>query len=114
MDSRVAQEALTWSPTAAMSLASLRLAALALLSLWAGGTVANPSPSDDEIRRLIISESVAGYPGSCPCPWNADRAGRRCGARSAYSRPGGFSPKCYSSEITDDEVKRYRAARGIS
>lgn len=33
--------------------------------------------------------------GRCDCPYHTDRAGRRCGARSAYSRPGGRSPRCY-------------------
>lgn len=37
----------------------------------------------------------APYTGSCDCPYHTDRAGRRCGARSAYSRPGGRSPRCY-------------------
>jgi hypothetical protein len=50
--------------------------------------------SDAEIRRLLVSESIASYPGRCPCPYFVDRAGRMCGARSAYSRPGGASPLC--------------------
>ncbi|MEO0409166.1 MAG: hypothetical protein AAF289_17625 [Cyanobacteria bacterium P01_A01_bin.135] len=33
--------------------------------------------------------------GSCDCPYDTDSAGRRCGKRSAYSRPGGASPVCY-------------------
>lgn len=33
--------------------------------------------------------------GSCDCPYDTDSAGRRCGGRSAYSRPGGASPVCY-------------------
>jgi hypothetical protein len=43
----------------------------------------------DEVKRQIINESLSHYRGNCPCPYNTDRAGRRCGARSAYSRPGG-------------------------
>jgi uncharacterized protein YraI len=53
------------------------------------GAALNARLSDAEIRRMIIGRSQAGYSGSCPCPDNRDRAGRRCGARSAYSRPGG-------------------------
>lgn len=64
--------------------------------------------SNSEIRRLMIQASLATYPGNCPCPWNADRAGRRCGGRSAYSRPGGYSPICYPSDITDAQVRRFR------
>ena len=48
--------------------------------------------SDDRIRSILVRQSVARYSGSCACPYNTDRAGRRCGGRSAYSRPGGASP----------------------
>lgn len=36
----------------------------------------------------------SGYGGSCACPNDRDSAGRRCGARSAWSRAGGASPSC--------------------
>lgn len=36
-------------------------------------------PSDSLIAWRIIAESIARYPGNCPCPYNTDRAGRRCG-----------------------------------
>lgn len=75
--------------------------------------IAISAATDKEIRALLIAESIAGYSGSCPCPYNADRAGRSCGRRSAYSRPGGRSPRCYEGDIPDAEVKalreRYRA-----
>jgi hypothetical protein len=47
------------------------------------------SKTDTEIKQEIIKQSIASYRGSCPCPYNVDRAGRMCGRRSAYSRPGG-------------------------
>ena len=65
--------------------------------------------SDGEVKRLVIQESIASYPGRCPCPYNVDRAGRSCGRRSAYSRPGGYSPICYESDITPQMVEQYRA-----
>lgn len=65
--------------------------------------------SDAQIKQRLIRESIASYSGSCPCPYNVDRAGRRCGARSAYSRPGGYAPICYASHVTPAQV---RAARG--
>jgi hypothetical protein len=70
---------------------------------------ATPRVSDVQIRRALIRESINSYYGSCPCPYNADRAGRSCGRRSAYSRPGGASPLCYESDITADMVREYRA-----
>lgn len=65
--------------------------------------------SDAQVRRLIMQQSLAYYSGSCPCPYNVDRAGRRCGLRSAYSRPGGASPMCYPSDVSDAQVRAYRA-----
>lgn len=71
-------------------------------------TLANDSRSDAEIAREIVAESVARYAGSCACPYSTDRAGRRCGARSAYSRPGGRSPMCYESDVPESLVRSRR------
>lgn len=65
--------------------------------------------SDAAIRERIVRESIASYPGNCPCPYNTDRAGRRCGRRSAYSRPGGSAPFCYASDVTRADVEEYRS-----
>ncbi len=35
------------------------------------------------------------YGQGCDCPYDRMRNGRRCGGNSAWSRPGGRSPKCY-------------------
>ncbi len=35
------------------------------------------------------------FRGKCDCPYDLTRKGKRCGKRSAYSRPGGASPRCY-------------------
>ncbi len=37
------------------------------------------------------SYSSGVYTGNCPTPESLDAAGRRCGARSAASRPGGYN-----------------------
>lgn len=63
---------------------------------------------DAEIRKAIIKQSIRSYSGSCPCPYNYDKGGRRCGGRSAYSRPGGASPLCYDYDVTDQRVQRFR------
>ncbi|WP_082510109.1 MULTISPECIES: hypothetical protein [unclassified Rhizobium] len=34
--------------------------------------------------------SYPAYRGNCQYDWQYDAAGRRCGGRSAYSRPGGY------------------------
>ncbi|MBP2540811.1 MULTISPECIES: SH3 domain-containing protein [Agrobacterium] len=46
-----------------------------------------PTLSPTIIIQRIIAESVASYPGTCACPYSTDRRGRRCGNRSAYSKP---------------------------
>lgn len=40
----------------------------------------------------------APYSGVCDCPYDTRSDGSSCGASSAYSRPGGRSPACYSAE----------------
>ncbi len=71
-------------------------------------TPASAELSAAQIRELLIKKSIASYRGSCPCPYNVDRAGRRCGARSAYSKPGGDAPLCYPSDVSDELVSRYK------
>jgi len=36
------------------------------------------------------------------------RSGRRCGKRSAYSKPGGHAPLCYPKDISDAMLRRFR------
>lgn len=64
--------------------------------------VAKPLPSPAPLARIPARSSPeAGSPardplvGRCDCPYDLMRNGRRCGGRSAYSRPGGRSPVCY-------------------
>ncbi len=64
--------------------------------------------TDDEIANLIIQQSLSSYPGNCPSPYNRDRAGRRCGGRSAYSKPGGYSPICYTSQVSSAQILLFR------
>lgn len=63
---------------------------------------------DTQIKKQIIQESIANYPGNCPCPYNTDRAGRSCGRRSAYTKPGGYAPICYPSDVTAEMIKEYK------
>jgi hypothetical protein len=64
--------------------------------------------TDDEIRAFVMASSIAAYSGSCPCPFSLNRAGRRCGANSAYSRPGGSRPLCFEADVTSDQIKATR------
>ena len=50
----------------------------------------------------MIKESIANYPGKCPCPYSIMSNGQKCGKRSAYSKPGGYEPLCYISDIKNN------------
>lgn len=64
--------------------------------------------ADDGVKKAIIKESIDQYPGNCPCPYNRASNGSRCGKRSAYSRPGGYAPICYPSDITQEMIQEWR------
>jgi hypothetical protein len=83
-------------------------AALALLVFGASSAQGKDQPSDAQVRKILIAESRDAYSGNCPCPYDVDRAGRRCGKRSAYSRPGGEAPLCYDHDVTKEMIEAYR------
>ncbi|WP_432211998.1 SH3 domain-containing protein [Bosea vestrisii] len=65
--------------------------------------------TDAAIIARLIALDVASYSGNCRCPENTDRAGRRCGARSAHSRAGGRAPLCYPSDVSPGAIAAFRA-----
>lgn len=79
---------------------------LAVASIAVSGAAL--AQTDAQIRQRLIRESIASYPSSCPCPYSVDRGGRRCGGRSAYSRPGGYAPLCYPADVSAEDVRRAR------
>jgi hypothetical protein len=86
-------------------------ASLIAILVFVTPSLARPM-TDAEVRSAIIRECLAGYPGPCPCPYNSMRNGRACGGRSAYSRPGGYSPICYDRDISEEMIARYRRSHG--
>lgn len=97
-------------------LSPTRVAALMLAIAASAGPAfgREPVPSDDDIRQILIHESISAYSGSCPCPYNIARNGSRCGKRSAYSRPGGAAPLCYPDDVPQEMVARYRKSHGVA
>ncbi len=83
------------------------MGAAALALLLSTGASAAPK-SDAQIKKEIIQQSIASYPGNCPCPYNTARNGSSCGARSAWSRAGGYAPMCYPSDVSKADVDAYR------
>ena len=80
-----------------------------LLSAFGAPAFAKGGQSDTEIKQTIIRQSIASYPGNCPCPYNSASNGSRCGKRSAWSRAGGYAPKCYPEDVSQQEVQAFRA-----
>ncbi|MBX5174656.1 SH3 domain-containing protein [Rhizobium sp. NZLR1b] len=71
-------------------------------------TPTTPQISDSIVIQRIIAESISMYPGSCACPYNTDREGRRCGKRSAYNRGGGYAPVCFAGDVSPDMIQSAR------
>jgi hypothetical protein len=90
------------------ALGSLFAAAL----IAASASCALADPSEDEVKQLIIQESIDSYPGNCPCPYNRAANGSKCGKRSAWSKPGGYEPICYPEEVTQQMIDQWRRASG--
>ena len=65
-----------------------------------------------QVKQQIIAESIAAYPGRCPCPYNAAKNGSACGGRSAWSRKGGYAPVCYERVVSSEMVMKWRQAQG--
>jgi hypothetical protein len=60
-----------------------------------------------QARKAIIRQSIERHSGNCACDYQRDRAGRRCGKRSAWSRRGGYLPLCYENEVTQAHLNTY-------
>ncbi|MDO2948840.1 hypothetical protein M8828_10460 [Aeromonas simiae] len=88
--------------------------ALLLLTLltapaWGAPQTSHPAKESDKIiTERLIRESIAAYPGNCPCPYSQMRNGRRCGKRSAWSRPGGKAPLCYPEDVKARKIAAER------
>ncbi len=81
-----------------------------IVALAIGGLAlsAASAQSEAQVKQQIIRQSIAAYPGPCPCPYSVMRNGRSCGGRSAYSRPGGYAPICYPGDVTQAQIEAWR------
>ena len=68
---------------------------------------------DEDIRRLIVEDSIARFTGHCPCPYSYDR-GQQCADKSAYSRRIDPWLKCYPADVHWRDVEAYRDRMGIA
>lgn len=102
----------------AMPALAAAVAALALLvtAVAADPQRPRPAPADDAgIVAAIIAASIATYraatSGACACPDDVDKAGRRCGGRSAHSRGGGHHVLCSPADVTPAMIAAWRQKR---
>ena len=72
--------------------------------------------TDAAIVAIIIGASIAAYKAMgkpCACPSDTARNGSSCGGRSAWSKPGGFKPLCFVTDINPSMIAGYRATKAI-
>lgn len=84
------------------------LLSLGLVLIAAHADAKQSANSDAQIKQKIIQQSIASYPGNCPCPYNTAKNGSRCGKRSAYNRAGGYAPICYPEDVTEKMLRDYK------
>lgn len=70
-----------------------RIALQKITSVHSQPTEKQPEKQSKPQKRRVRSRDPVS--GSCDCPYDTDSAGRSCGARSAYSKPGGREPICF-------------------
>jgi hypothetical protein len=87
-----------------------RWSVLALALLLAAPAFAQ---RDEDIRNLVVQDSLARFQGYCPCPYSYDR-GQQCADKSVYSQPSGppTGLYCYPRDVPYWEVVEYRRRVG--
>jgi len=64
-----------------------------------------------QLIDTVIQKSIGDYKlnhGPCPCPYNINRANRKCGKSSAYIRAGGQAPKCFPKDVTAEDLQKLK------
>ena len=91
------------------SFAALRTTVAAVLLSMVAAVPANAQRyySDEEVRRMIIDDSMRNFP-NCPCPYSYAWNGKQCANDSAYSKLGRSGPLCYPADVSHQDVIYYR------
>ena len=70
--------------------------------------LAQESLTNKQIVKQLIKESIQNYSGSCACPYQRTKNGSKCGKRSAYSKVGGYEPLCYTGDVSENMIQKWR------
>jgi hypothetical protein len=70
----------------------------------------HPTPRSAKTSSRKASRVISRRGTLAPAPYNHARNGSSCGARSAYSRPGGAEPLCYPKDVSDGMVETWKRA----
>ena len=91
----------------------MKLLVLTMIMIGSSLAMADDKISDDEIKTVLIQQSIQAYGGECPCPYSKSPKGVPCGLNSAYSKIDRFTILCYSSNVTQKMIKEYRDKNGL-
>ena len=91
-----------------------RLALLALILVLPATTASAQRYRDDEIRQMIIRDSLAGFGSTdCPCPYSYAWNGQQCADKSLYNqRTGRHDIFCYPADVSWRDIEEYRRQHG--
>lgn len=64
--------------------------------------------SDQQIRQILVRQSIVAFAGSCACPYFSNADGSLCGGDSAWSQREAGAPLCYDAEVDTFMIRNYR------
>jgi hypothetical protein len=101
-----------WFPT--MLPERMRIAcALLALTLPPGASALAGEAADDDVRRLIVENSIAAYRAhdqACACPYDTTNGGSSCSGTSAYSGAARGTLLCFRGDVTPAMILAWRRA----
>ena len=90
----------------------MRRAARLLFAATQLGALPAAAQRDEDIRRLIVEDSLARFSGYCPCPYSYDR-GEQGAEKSIFSRRTDPYLYWYPADVHWRDVQAYCDRMGI-
>ena len=91
----------------------MKIFILTMILIASSLAIADDKISDDEIKTVLIQQSIQAFGGECPCPYSKSPKGVQCGLNSAYAKIDRFATLCYPSNVTQKMIKEYRDKNGL-